>query len=198
MWESFPLNFKLIQTTWVWNLAPEIFQPKGLGATWQDAALQKVMALTDAPWSSCLHKPIPPQSPSPYCRLSTRRTSPSPAPRPSLGACGGSESAPGAAGSYCCYFPFSPLSIYVPCVLHLELGARWELTAYKLEVSVMQPAPSLSGCQGLHWSPKLYRGFTFLSIKAWRGFAHWRNRTTSQQQLKAPQTGGGTVLGGES
>lgn len=59
---SFPLNFKLIQTTWVWNLAPEIFQPKGLGATWQDAALQKVMALTDAPWSSCLHKPIPPQT----------------------------------------------------------------------------------------------------------------------------------------
>lgn len=62
MWESFPLNFKLIQTTWIWNLAPEIFQPKGLGATWQDAALQKVMALTAAPWSSCLHKPIPPQT----------------------------------------------------------------------------------------------------------------------------------------
>lgn len=59
MWESFTLNFRLIQTTWVWNLAPETL---GLGAIWQDAALQNVMAFADAPWSFCLHKPIPPQN----------------------------------------------------------------------------------------------------------------------------------------
>lgn len=62
MWESFPLNFRLIQTTWVWNLAPETFQTEGLGAIWQDAALQNAMAFADAPWSSCLREPIPPQT----------------------------------------------------------------------------------------------------------------------------------------
>lgn len=62
MWESCPLNFRLIQTTWDWNLDPEAFQTEGLGAIWQDAALQNAMAFADAPWSSCLHKPIPPQT----------------------------------------------------------------------------------------------------------------------------------------
>lgn len=62
MWERFTLNFRLIQTTWVWNLASVTFQTEGLGTIRQDAALQNVMAFADAPWSSCLHKPILPQN----------------------------------------------------------------------------------------------------------------------------------------
>lgn len=44
--------------------------------------------------------------PKPYCRLSTRRTSPSPSPLLSWGACGDSASASGAVNSELCAFPF--------------------------------------------------------------------------------------------
>lgn len=103
-WESFTLNFRLIQTTWVWNLAPETFQTEGLGAIWQDAALQNVMA------SLIFLSSQANSSPKPYCQLSTRHTSPSPSPLLGWGACGDSESTSGMAGSHHCYFPFSTLS----------------------------------------------------------------------------------------
>lgn len=137
MWESFTLNFRLIQTTRVWNLAPKTFQTEDLGAIWQDATLQNVMAFAGVPWSSCLHKPIPPQN---HIVSWARGTHPSPSPLLSWSACGDSESPSGMAGSHHCYFPFSILSADVaqaPCLLHLKLGARWELTAQELEASVM-------------------------------------------------------------
>lgn len=79
-------------------------------------------------------------------------------------------------------FPFSPLSTHIPSVLHLKFRARWELTAYKLEASVMQPAPLHSGCQGLQQRPKLNCVFIILNRKARLGSACWRNRTASLWQ----------------
>lgn len=99
-------------------------------------------------------------SPKPYFQLSTRHTSPSPSPLLGWGACGGSESTSGMAGSHHCYFPFPTLSADVaqaPCLLHLKFGARWELTAQELEASVM---PSYSWWV-LHWGSKLQCEFTF-------------------------------------
>lgn len=179
MWESFPLNFKLIQTTWVWNLAPEIFQPKGLGATWQDAALQKVMALTDAPWSSCLHKPIPPQTIL-LTEHETHISLPCTSAKPER--MWRQWERFWSSRELLLLFPlFTPFHIRPMC---LTLGTWSQVGADCLQVGSIcnatssvtfwMPRPALE--------PKIISWIYFLSIKAWWGSAHWRNRNTSLQQ----------------
>lgn len=61
--------------------------------------------------------------PKPYCRLSTRRASPSPSPLLSWGACGDSASTSGVVDSELCAFPFfTALQRHSPSPICLTLG----------------------------------------------------------------------------